>query len=262
MATQWIEEVAMTCRTSGSGYLDVIIDQSGLDFSVIPALNALSVEWQSLYHGLPEAFLVEDAPLIARISLDNVQQMTWLQDISQRVAVQAPLLLLCSTWPFSVLAAWLTACVDALHEGRGGILRFYDTRIFPLLFTHILSEEQQTLLLRPALFWAWQDMDGNGRAIKGIDMPPVRDEKKHKINLSDSQVEHLMCVCDVMVLLTHCEPPAGTYISRQALFMDCFQGMVEATRQGIILDDERESWVMSKWQKAVKQSGDNQDGGA
>lgn len=247
MTTQWIEEVAVSCRASGAGYLDIIVDQAGLDFSVIPALRALSVEWQSLYHGLPEAFIVDDAPLIARITLDDIQQMQWLQDISQQVVVQTPLLLLCSHWPFSALANWLTQCIDILQEGRGGILRFYDTRIFPVLFTHVLCEEQQKTLLRPVLFWAWQDMDGNTRGIKGSGTPQTRDEKPNKIDLSDRQLEHLMCVCDVMTLLSHCAPPAGRYASQQALFSDCYLGMVEATSKGIILDEAREAWVMKKW---------------
>lgn len=247
MTAQWIEEVAVTCRTSGTDYLDIIVDQAGLDFSVIPALNALSVEWQSLYHGLPEAFIVDDAPLVARIMLDDLQQMQWLKGTSQQVFVQAPLLLLCSNWSFSALAGWLTQCIDILQEGRSGILRFYDTRIFPLLFTHVLSEEQQRSLLRPVLFWAWQDMDGNARGIKGRSAPQTRNEKPHKIDLSDRQLEHLMCVCDVMTLLSHRAPPAGRYVSQQALFTDCYQGMVEATNQGIILDEAREAWVMKRW---------------
>ncbi|MDR7344983.1 hypothetical protein J2X14_003425 [Pantoea alhagi] len=247
MTAQWIEEVAVTCRTSGTDYIDIIVDQAGLDFSVIPALNALSVEWQSLYHGLPEAFIVDDAPLVARIMLDDLQQMQWLKGTSQQVFVQAPLLLLCSNWSFSALAGWLTQCMDILQEGRSGILRFYDTRIFPLLFTHVLSEEQQRSLLRPVLFWAWQDMDGNARGIKGRGAPQTRNEKPHKIDLSDRQLEHLMCVCDVVALLSHRAPPVGRYASRQALFTNCYQGMVEATNQGIILDEAREAWVMKRW---------------
>jgi len=247
MTAQWIEEVAVTCRTSGTDYLDVIVDQAGLDFSVITALNALSVEWKSLYHGLPEAFIVDDAPLVARIRLDDLQQMQWLKDIRQQILVKAPLLLLCSHWPFPALAGWLTQCMDISQEGRSGILRFHDTRIFPLLFTHVLSEEQQKPLLRPAVFWAWQDMDGNARGIKGSATSRARDEKPHKIDLSDRQLEHLMCACDVVTLLSHSAPPAGRYASQQALFSDCYQGMVEATNQGIIIDEDRESWVMRKW---------------
>ncbi|MGG6101417.1 DUF4123 domain-containing protein [Pantoea allii] len=247
MTTRWIEEVAVTCRTSGADYLDIIVDQAGLDFSVIPALDALSVEWQSLYHGLPEAFIVDDAPLIARITLDDPQQMQWLKDMSQLVAVQSPLLLLCSHWPFSALTGWLTQCMDILQEGRSGILRFYDTRIFPLLFTHVLKEEQQQPLLRPVLFWAWQDMDGNSRGIKGNSTPQNRNEKPPKIDLSDRQLDHLLCVCDVMILLSHSAPLAVRYTSQQALFFDCYQGMVEATNQGIILDEAREAWVIEKW---------------
>lgn len=247
MTMQWIEEVAATCRTSTIDHLDIIIDQAGLDFSIIPALNALSIEWLSLYRGLPEEFIVDEAPLVARISLDEAQQLRWLQDISQQVVVQAPLLLLCSPWPFSALANWLTQCMDILQEGRSGILRFYDTRIFPLLFTHVLSEKQQEALLRPALFWAWQDMDGKSRGLKGSGVLPAHDEKSQKIDLSDRQLEYLMCICDVVALLEHCAPPEHVYTSRQALFSDCYQGMVEATEQGIIVDDAREAWVMKKW---------------
>jgi hypothetical protein len=180
MTRQWIEEVAGTCRAFGTDYLHVIIDQAGVDFSVIPALNSLSVEWQSLFHGLPEAFIVDDAPLVARFTLDDLEQMRWLQDISQQLAIQAPLLLFCTYWPFSALANWLTQCMDILQEGRSGILRFYDTRVFPLLFTHILSDEQQEPLMRPALFWAWQDFDGQAKGIKGSGLPPERDEKAPK----------------------------------------------------------------------------------
>ncbi len=247
MTTKWIEEVATTCRTSGTDYLDVILEQAGLDFSVIPALNLLTVEWQSLYHGLPEEFIVDDAPLIARVILDDTQQMQWLYEISQQAAAQAPLLLLCSAWPFSTLAGWLTQCIDITQEGRGGILRFYDTRIFPLLFSHVLTVQQQRSLLRPALFWAWQDMDGSSCAINGIGKPPLRGEKSQKTDLSDCQLDRLMCVCDALVLLEHSAPPAGIYVSQQALFSHCYQGMVEATEQGIILDDAREAWVMKKW---------------
>ena len=63
---------------------------------------------------------------------------------------------------------------------RKGGAGFYDTRIFPLFFTHVLSEEQQKPLLRPVVFWAWQDMDSNSRGIKGSGTPQARDEKKPK----------------------------------------------------------------------------------
>ena len=254
MTRQWIEEVAGTCRAFGTDYLHVIIDQAGVNFSVIPALNSLSVEWQSLFHGLPEVFIVDDAPLVARFTLDDHEQMRWLQDISQQLAIQAPLLLFCTYWPFSALANWLTQCMDILQEGRSGILRFYDTRVFPLLFTHILSDEQQEPLMRPALFWAWQDLDGQAKGIKGSGLPPERDEKAPTIDLSDRQLEHLMCISDVIVMLSHCAPPAGMFDSRQSLFSACYQGMVEATRQDLLLDDAREDWVMKKWLADVKTS--------
>lgn len=254
MNTQWIDQVAESCRTSGIDYLDVIIDQAGLDFSVIPALNALALEWQSLYQGLPEEFIVDDAPLIVRVSLDDALQLQWLREISQEMATQVPLLLICSPWTLSNLSVWLTQCMDILQEGRGGILRFYDTRIFPLLFTHVLSEEQQQSLLRPALFWAWQDMDGKSRGMEGAGTPRIRGEKSKKINLSDRQLEYLSCVSDVIEMLGHRAPPAEAYTSHQALFSDCYQGMVDATNQGIIPDDARQKWVIAQWISAGKRS--------
>jgi hypothetical protein len=116
MTRQWIEEVAGTCRAFGTDYLHVIIDQAGVDFSVIPALNSLSVEWQSLFHGLPEAFIVDDAPLVARFTLDDLEQMRWLQDISQQLAIQAPLLLFCTLALFG--AGELAHAVYGYSAGR------------------------------------------------------------------------------------------------------------------------------------------------
>lgn len=250
MTRQWIEEVAGACRTAGTDYLDVIIDQAGLDRSVIPALTVLALEWQSLYQGLPEEFIVDAAPLITRVNLDDAHQMQWLQELSQQV----PLLGICSSWRFSALSAWLAQCTDILQEGRGGIFRFYDTRIFPLLFTHVLSEEQQQCLLRPALFWAWQDKDGLPRGMEGAGTPALRGERSHKIELSDRQLEYLCCISDVIVMLGHRAPPVESYTSRQALFYSCYQGMVDATKHGIILDEAREEWVINQWLGAARPS--------
>ncbi len=78
--------------------------------------------------------------------------------------------------------------------------------------------------MRPALFWAWQDLDGRAKGIKGSGLLPERDEKAPKIELSDRQLEHLMCISDVIVMLSHCAPPAGMFDSRQSLFSACYRG--------------------------------------
>ncbi len=78
----------------------------------------------------------------------------------------------------------------------------------------------------PALFWAWQDLDGQAKASRAA--AAECDEKAPKIELSDRQLEHLMCISDVIVMLSHCAPPAGMFDSRQSLFSACYQGMVEA----------------------------------
>lgn len=48
-----------------------------------------------------------------------------------------------------------------------------------------------------------------GYGIEGSGIAQSRSEKPDKINLSDQQLELLMCICDVMTLLSPCAPPAG-----------------------------------------------------
>ncbi|ENK5210576.1 hypothetical protein ACU6ZT_20505 [Klebsiella aerogenes] len=68
----WVSKLEPLCAEIETEYLDFIIDQSGLDYSIIPALEEFSppLQWQSLYLGLPEESLPEIAPLQIRIVLN------------------------------------------------------------------------------------------------------------------------------------------------------------------------------------------------
>ena len=245
--TDWASKLQHACADIETNHLDFIVDQCGINFSIIPALRDFSppLKWQSLYQGLPEEMLQEEAPLLVRITLDDPLQREWFVELAQTAKETAPLLAICSLWPFTALAKWLTDCIDATHEERAGLFRYFDTRIFPFLFSDILTPEQQAQLQRPALFWSWLDRDDRLVLLSGNGSQPRKKEKRQKIALSDDQFEALMCICDVKLFLRHRDIPDAWFTSREEQFLACFKAMLSATEKGILLDKEREEWVIN-----------------
>jgi hypothetical protein len=244
--TDWVNLLQQTCADIKMAHLDFILDQCGIDFSIIPVLRDFSppLVWQSLYQGLPEDALTEESPLLIRISLNDPHQKQWFNELALKVQKTAPLMVLCSPWPFTALAEWLTACTDATHEGRAGLFRYFDARIFPYLFSHILEPDQQAQLQRPALFWSWLDLDEKPGLLMGQGAQPAINEKCQNIALSDSQFEALMCICDARLMLRYRDVPDTGFASQVERFTACFIGMLSATAKGMILDKEREDWVI------------------
>lgn len=242
----WLDKIQLTCRNAGHNYIDIIIDQCGVDFSVIPALSGFSssIKWQSLYRGLPENIYPEDAPLLVRIGLDDAQQVQWLYELAYEVSAIAPLLVLGSSWPFDALAKWLTNCIDAQHEERPGIFRFWDTQLFMYLFTHVLDDGQQSQLHRPALFWSWLDRDEEPALLYGNGAEERKDEACKKIILTDKQFENLMCLSDAKELLVYPLFPEGLFTNKEQEFSACFEAMLAATKEGLLFNDKRNEWVV------------------
>lgn len=240
----WLDKVQENCRQMGLEYIDIIVDQCGLSFSVIPAFDFLfpELEWHSLYEGLPENIFLEDAPLLMRIDLNEDQQVMWLYDLARNVYLTAPLLAICSSWPFSELSSWLGSCVSASHEMREGIFRFWDTRILRYLFTHILDETQQNQLHTPVLCWSWMNEDGEPEIFTG-QYNMSGNEKPQKIVFNDKQFEMLMCLCDAKVFLSDQVLPEGIFPGKKAEFSACFEAMLAATNQGVLLEEDRYTWV-------------------
>ena len=243
----WVSKLEPLCAEIETEYLDFIIDQSGLDYSIIPALEEFSppLQWQSLYLGLPEESLPEIAPLLIRIVLNAPLQRQWFIELAYKTQTRTPLLAIGSQWSFSTLAEWLTDCVDATHEGRSGLFRYFDARLFPWLFSDILQPEQQVQLRRPALFWSWLDLDARPALLIGHGAPLGRGEKCQKIAFSDEQFEVMMCLCDVRLFLRHRSLPNSWFSSQEERFSACFRAMLDATKNGILLDNDREEWVMN-----------------
>lgn len=241
----WLDKIQLTCQQIGHNYVDMIIDQCGVNFSVIPALSGFSpaIKWQSLYQGLPENIYPDDAPLLVRIELEDAQQVQWLYALAREAVATAPLLVLGSSWRFEVLAEWLIRCIDAQHEGRAGIFRFWDTRIFSYLFTHVLSDEQQSQLHRPTLFWSWLDRDEATVLLEGNGAALGEEELSEQIIFTDNQFESLMCLCDAKQLLVYQPLPKNLFMNRESEFSACFKAMLAATKEGVLFEDKRNEWV-------------------
>lgn len=242
----WLESIRRLCQQIGQKYIDVIVDQCGVDYSVIPALSGFSpvIKWQSLYKGLPEDIYPGEAPLLVRVMLDDLQQWSWLQALAKEMSSTAPLLVLCSSWPLSRLGEWLTQITNARQEGREGIFRFWDTRIFAYLFTDILNTEQQEQLKRPVICWGWQDRDGQAVFFAGGGRIPKREELAQQLDFSDSQYEKFMCLCDAKRFVAQQLLMTNTFSSKESEFKAVFEGMVNATEAGVLFDDERDAWVI------------------
>lgn len=243
---EWVSLLEASCTDAQITHLDIIVDQSGEHISLLSALNSFvpSILWQSLFKGLPEEVVGEDAPLLIRIDLQNVAQRQWMMEIMTYLAGKPQLLVMCSLWPFAQLAEYLTTCLDVSHCGHAGILRFYDPRLFPILFTHVLNMEQQHQLLRPALFWSWTDRDGAIQKISGEGMLLVEDERVERIDLDDHQLDSLLCVCDANTLLARLNLQDYPAMSEEQRFQACYHGMIEATKAHVLMEDAREQFVV------------------
>ncbi|QIX97560.1 DUF4123 domain-containing protein [Cedecea sp. FDAARGOS_727] len=248
----WLDKIQHTCRQFDQGYIDIIVDQC--EISVIPALSGFSPEitWCSLYEGLPEDIYREQAPLLIRIDLADQQQVLWLYELAREVSLKAPLLVVVSCWPFSDLADWLRRCIDASHEGRPGVFRFWDTRVFPELFTDILDEAGKAQLKRPALFWSWMDRDRRPAMLEGNGAVTSK-ETCQKIDFSDAQFEAFMCLCDAENFLSTQSLPAHIFATKEAAFSACFNAMQTATKKRILFEEERDTWVMEHLCKHQKE---------
>lgn len=242
-AIKWIDLLELSCSEFKAHHIDIIVDQAGSEYSLLPALESFkpAVQWASLFKGLPEEIVQDDAPLLIRIDFSQPLQRQWLVELAPQLGNRDQLMVLCSMWRFTELAQYLTCCLDVTCGEQNGILRFYDPRIFPCLFSHVLDADQQQILLQPAIFWSWLDHDRHPCRMPGKgSLPKQRDPK---LILDDRQREYLMCVVDVNTLLRRFVLPGSLKMTREQLFLQCYRGMIAATDAGLLMDADRESFV-------------------
>ena len=248
----WIELLEVSCAQMSVTCLDIIIDQAGSDSSLLPSV--LSVEpalaWQSLFTGLPEAGADELAPLLVRVDLAQPLQRQWLLGLMQTLNGRSQLLVLASLWPLRSLAEHLGRCLEVSHGGYLGLLRYYDPRLFPLLFSHVFAPEQHQSLLRPAVFWSWLDRDGLPQQLWGTADTDELPDTHAPIDLSDQQLETLSCASDATLAMVSLADELPVQWSAEQHFQACYAAMLDATQAGLLLTSQREAHTLDRLREA------------
>lgn len=244
----WLELLEYGCTQVSTTCLDVIIDQAGRNEPILPGV--LSVEpplpWQSLFDGLPEEGAVEVAPLMIRVDFSQPLQRQWLVGLTHELQGQDQLLVLASLWPFQALAEHLGQCLEARHGRRTGLLRFYDPRVFPLLFSHVLTPDQQAPLLLPAVLWSWQDRDGKAQCLPGVAGLPLDDMQSLPLLLSDDQIQALSCCSEATLAIATAEEALFGGCSPEQRFQACYGVLLEACQAGLLLATERTAYLLDR----------------
>lgn len=250
----WISRIDLACARLKVDTVSILIDQTGSGLSLKASLNTFQppLEWCSLFEGLPEEVLENDAPLLIELSLSRPMERQWLCELMVELAPQGRILLLCSAWPFMQLSAHLRQCVDARWGEQTGILRFYDPRLFLTLVNHVLNPQQQLSIQRAVIFWTWQDRDGNDCVHYGEPAPPDT-VMKAGFEFTDDQIDKLITAGDATLLARYVQSAQRYSLSKEQLFTHCYNALLEATELGLLVDEQRRAHVMkalSEWRIA------------
>jgi hypothetical protein len=252
LVAQWIDLLEAACAEVPTQYLDLIIDQAAGDRPLIPVVKAVHppLPWRSLYTGLPEESAEELAPLLVRVDLRHSIQRSWLHGLLNEAAGKPQVLALASTWSFDALASYLGRCLEACNGGRLGLLRYYDPRLWLLLIRDVLEPEQRRQLLRPAVFWSWPDHDGMPQRLLGLGEPEESAAEFELIELSDGQVDTLMCASDATRALAKLDAAAKVGCTAEQHFQLGYAAMREASAANLLTDEQREALLRQRLAQA------------
>lgn len=201
--TQWLRQIEEVCAIVDIQHVDLLLDQTAWDNCAVPALRHMQPEapWFSLFSGMPEENLLDQAPLLMRLTLTHWQHKAWLEELLENCAIDARLLVVISPLSFEVLSQALQTLSQVQWGGQSCLLRFYDPRIFPVLMGSILNDEQRACYLQLVSYWGWLDRDhqtqwltGTYPAGQGNGLPTVQE-------LHDEQCELIGCISSAQELL-------------------------------------------------------------
>lgn len=238
--TGWLDQITQLAVDSNLNHIDALVDQAGCELPILTALPSLqpAMPWFSLFTGLPEESLLEQAPLLMRINLSEWRHKHWLGELVEHLAPQSRLVLLLSPLPFDVLAKHLQGLSQAEWGGQNGLLRYYDPRILPYLLKDVLGPEQNPPFLRVALFWSWLDLDQQPVWLPGTYQSGVPlSQSPPPIALSDAQYFRLGSISDAHQLqgVAAEQLPGSTREQRLAA---CYRLVLRATEENYFGDLE------------------------
>lgn len=247
-AKNWLRLLDSACSKAHCSEVDFIIDQVDIATPLFPGLEHVEppIPWQALFDGLPEAVHADLSPLLVRIDLGEPQQRLWLEGMISRFGGEARLLALISHWPLQRLGEHLGQCLEARNGGATGLLRYYDPRLFPLLFSDVLTPEQQQHFLVPVVLWSWLDRDGTPRHRVGTAMQPGDVEAPSPFELSDRQIDVLCCAGDTLQTLARLRAALPQPWSAEQAFQHCYRAVLEADDAGLLSCAKSDPFVLDK----------------
>lgn len=231
---QWLEQAEFSALSSQLDYIDIIVDPVGSGQPLAESLSHLSpgVRWGSLFEGTPEEGLGDDSPFLVRLSWCEWQHKSWINELIRRYGAESRLLLLISPLVFDELKSHLTRLSQFFWEEQSGVLRFYDTRIFPELFNHVLTVEQQQCFTRITYYWSWLDRDLRQMWKRGnVDADDGSLSDSESIYITDKQFDMIGCISDAEVYSRTSE---NENLSREANFQYYLRVSLDASQNGFL----------------------------
>lgn len=185
-------------------HIDIIIDQSGLEESLVPLLSKLddNLVWASLFESFPEEGLLEQAPLLVRIQWNEQIHRLLLNEILEYLYGKPRTLFIYSELHFDELFKRLQSQLEITWGKQNCLLRFYDPRIFPELMSHILTLEQRQAFNEIAYMWGWLNRDQKISWLPGLFKPNAAISQSSMIELDDRQFDMLDGISDVTRLMS------------------------------------------------------------
>ncbi len=250
LITAWFDLMQQDCSDAPDTNLFFIFDQACSPTPIWTTITSVISPQavHSLFSGLPEAHLIDLAPLLIQVDLSDPMQQFWLENLLTSLEPCSGVLALHSLWPFSDLCVFFGHCMEARFGGAIGLFRYYDPRTFPLLMRDVLEPRQQQRLLRPVVSWSWLDRDGTPQRLAGLAGPPEFADKQNPFELTDAQLEILGCASDATVALRTFDDVLADCKSEQN-FQRCYAAMRQATRVGLIVDSQRQAFALEQLRK-------------
>ncbi|OAT23514.1 DUF4123 domain-containing protein [Proteus myxofaciens] len=204
---QWINQLKLITEKTHLDYIDIIIDQAGLNESIVPALSKMEneIRWFSLFTNMPEEGFLDQAPLLIRIEWDKKTHLILLEELFELLYSQPRLLITSSPLPFNMLSTFLLSMSEIEWGFKSGLLRFYDTRVFPILLKDILTSEQQKHFTDITFIWGWLDQDKEMSWLLGNYNPAIEDNSLPIMKFNDEQISKIGCISDSIELLSYSE---------------------------------------------------------
>ncbi len=203
LTSLWFDKLKSISSDAKLNHIDIILDQAGFEQSIIPALIKIdeALNWFSLLTGMPEEGYIEQGPLLIRFEWNKPSHVILLKELLEHYYYSHRILAASSRLPFEKLSSSLLALSEIEWGNQSGLLRFYDTRIFPELIKSVLTKEQSTYFSNLVYIWGWIDRDGEMSWLQGNYHPDVEKQTSPTIKFSDKQFSYIGCISDIAELM-------------------------------------------------------------